>query len=646
MTVTKRLTSLTMCIALLVAALPADAFGAGRLAADPGGLATAPPAAPTGLTAAAGDASVTLSWNDPGDPSITQYEYQMRAAPPAEGWGGPIVVPGSGAGTTGFTVDGLVNGTEYRFKVVAVNANGAGPWAPVSAPWYVAATPEQQVSIPTPSPPAAPTGLTATAGDGSVALSWDDPADSGITHYEYRMRSWPGEGWGGRIVVPGSGPGTRSFAVEGLTNGTEYRFKLYAVSVHGASAPAPVHDPWYVAATPEAAPVGVDYDGDDDGHIEITTLAQLDAVRHDLDGDGAASAGNEAAYAAAFPDAAEGMGCPESGCTGYELRANLDFDTNGNGVADAGDRYWNDGNGWPPITGYNADFDGNNDTDPEGDGGPYSISNIYSGPVFEVSGQSPLSVFGGLGANANVYNLSEDGAHIASDNDSDDDGLIDVTTLTQLIAIQWDLNGDGTPESEATKYNNAFTNGVSGCPVSGCVGYELMNDLTITLNPTDAGANHIIPGILNTTFDGNDNDITNQDARPLFQTIGQATGSTDAEVKNLKLKNTRGTKTGILANKIETTARSPRWAWRARWATRCRWRIRRPDTWAAWSTSCPAGASSTPTRRWTWRSSSRTRPGSTAPTCLSADWSGTPGPGRRFWRPTRWEASRRRPRPG
>ena len=46
------------------------------------------------------------------------------------------------------------------------------------------------------------------------------------------------------------------------------------------------------------------------------------------------------------------MGCPDTdGCLGYELTADLDFDTNGSGDADAGDDYWNNGAGWTPIGG-------------------------------------------------------------------------------------------------------------------------------------------------------------------------------------------------------------------------------------------------------------------------------------------------------
>ena len=109
------------------------------------------------------------------------------------------------------------------------------------------------------------------------------------------------------------------------------------------------------------------YDTDHDGLIEITTLAQLDAVRHDLDGDGTPSGviGGPAVYRAAFPlafpdEQARRLGC-HGACIGYELLADLDFDTNESGGPDAGDTYWNGGAGWDPIrtggqTSYFAEF--------------------------------------------------------------------------------------------------------------------------------------------------------------------------------------------------------------------------------------------------------------------------------------------------
>ena len=110
--------------------------------------------------------------------------------------------------------------------------------------------------------------------------------------------------------------------------------------------------------------VRVDYDRDDDGLIEVGDLGQLDAVRLDTNGDGIVGSDGSPrfptpaigkVYDAAFPHRLYGMGC-WGGCNGYELTADLDFDTNGNGIADAGDRFWNDGLGWEPIGGLTVHF--------------------------------------------------------------------------------------------------------------------------------------------------------------------------------------------------------------------------------------------------------------------------------------------------
>ena len=134
--------------------------------------------------------------------------------------------------------------------------------------------------------------------------------------------------------------------------------------------PAPLLGPLALAllGATAAAQTTNDYDDDNDGLIEIKTLAQLNAVRYDLDGDGAVSATNTAAYRAAFPSPAAGMGCPvtntdadNNDCTGYELDNDLDFDTDGDGDVDANDpgSYPN----WAPIGGdFTATFEGNGHT--------------------------------------------------------------------------------------------------------------------------------------------------------------------------------------------------------------------------------------------------------------------------------------------
>ena len=115
-----------------------------------------------------------------------------------------------------------------------------------------------------------------------------------------------------------------------------------------------------------------DYDTNNNGLIEIRTLAQLNAIRWDVNGDGDVSSGNAANYLRAFPrrdtNAATRMGCPSGTCTGYELMNDLDFDENGNGSRD--DTY-NTGAGWNPIgtttSFFTATFNGNG----------YTIANLF-----------------------------------------------------------------------------------------------------------------------------------------------------------------------------------------------------------------------------------------------------------------------------
>ena len=165
--------------------------------------------------------------------------------------------------------------------------------------------------------------------------------------------------------------------------------------------------------------VAIDYDTDDDGLIEISTLAQLNAVRWDPRGAGAPSSGNEASYRAAFADQAAGMGCPfgdgAAVCFGYELTADLDFDTDGDGATwsgsppagDSGDAYYNGNSGWAPIGGiepFVAVFDGNG----------HVVHNLY----IRASGRS-TGLFKTLGAGAVVSRLGlENALVIASGNNA------------------------------------------------------------------------------------------------------------------------------------------------------------------------------------------------------------------------------------
>ncbi len=189
------------------------------------------PGKPAGVMAMPGNTQVTLSWDDPGDASITGYQYQQDN----RAWQD---VPGSSSSTVSATVTGLTNGTVYAFKIRAVNADGPGPGSDA-----VMATPPL-------SPPGKPAGVMALAGNTQVTLSWDDPGDASIARYQYQQGS---DSW---QDVAGSSSSTVSATVTGLTNGTVYAFKIRAVNEDGDS---PESDA--VMATPQSSlpdkPAGV-----------------------------------------------------------------------------------------------------------------------------------------------------------------------------------------------------------------------------------------------------------------------------------------------------------------------------------------------------------------------------------------------------
>ena len=224
------ITSLTNGTSYSFAVTATNAVGTGAASAPASATPATVPGAPTGLTATAGNGQVALTWTAPSsDGGSPVTGYTATASP-----GGTTC--SVGGSTLGCTITGLTNGTTYSFTVRATNAVGTGP---ASAP----------ASVTPGTLPGAPTGLTATAGNGQVALAWTAPSSTGGSPITgYTVTGTPG----GSCSVGGS---TLGCTITGLTNGTTYSFTVRATNAVGtglASAPASA-----TPATVPGAPTGL-----------------------------------------------------------------------------------------------------------------------------------------------------------------------------------------------------------------------------------------------------------------------------------------------------------------------------------------------------------------------------------------------------
>jgi hypothetical protein len=227
-----------------IAALPYSALIDDAVPAAPAGQSTGldaavvriatepPPSAPMAPTiirnATAGNGKAMVSWNAPlhdnGSP-VTGY-----VVTPYVGFY-PLPSTTFGSTATTQTVTGLTNGTQYRFRVQAVNAIGTGAFSTVTNP-----------VVPAPTAPTAPTIiLNATAGTQQATVSWTAPSDDGgspITGYVVT----PYVGYIEHPSTTFSSTATTQ-TVTGLISGKTYRFRVRAINAVGTSGYSKVTNP-------------------------------------------------------------------------------------------------------------------------------------------------------------------------------------------------------------------------------------------------------------------------------------------------------------------------------------------------------------------------------------------------------------------
>ncbi|POM27037.1 Chitinase A1 precursor [Actinomadura rubteroloni] len=184
---------------------------------------TGPPDPPRDVTAVPGDGQATIHWTAPLSGGSPITGYTVIAAP-----GGATVT----STDTTATMPGLTNGTAYTFTVTAASALGVSRSSSASEPVTPGAT------------PAAPTGVTAVAGNGQAQITWSAPTGTGGAPLTgFTVTASPG----GRTATVGGNVTTAT--VTGLTNGTSYTFTVTATN---GAAESPASDP-SGAVTPTGA---------------------------------------------------------------------------------------------------------------------------------------------------------------------------------------------------------------------------------------------------------------------------------------------------------------------------------------------------------------------------------------------------------
>ena len=268
----------------------------------PSQQAAEPPSKPRGLEATASHGQVVLTWDDPGDDTITGYVILRRVRVNDTGGDFGVLVSDTGTAALTYTDNTVAAGLTYTYRIKAINEHGVSErsrWFHVDTP--AAPEPEEEQAA---EPPSKPRGLEATATHDSVTLTWDAPGDDTITGYVI-LRRIPGVDPEGHFneLVSNTGTAATTYTDDTVSAETRYTYRIKATNEHGVSersrwyhinTPAAPGQEAQQATEPPAPPTGLSaevvahdsvtltWDAPNDASVSGYVVLRLDFVQSDL----------------------------------------------------------------------------------------------------------------------------------------------------------------------------------------------------------------------------------------------------------------------------------------------------------------------------------------------------------------------------
>ena len=219
-----------------------------------------PPAMPTGLSPSVSHDTVTLTWDDPQDDSITGYVI-LRRDREIHLVGTFVTITGdTGSADTTYTDATVEPDKQYVYRIKAINEHGE---VSEESDWVRANTPAVPV-------PDKPTGLSAVViSHDTVTLAWDNPQDDSITGYVILRRDREIHLVGTFVTITGdTGSAQTTYTDETVEPDKEYVYRIKAINEHGEVSE---RSDWVRGFTPAAPPT----DSPATGEPTITGTAQV-----------------------------------------------------------------------------------------------------------------------------------------------------------------------------------------------------------------------------------------------------------------------------------------------------------------------------------------------------------------------------------